>query len=190
MDFAGDLVQPEGKTMNHKLKKSLLATSCLTAISVGGAQAAIVNESSVANGDFGNTRQLANILPSNTTQINGGIPSNAGDFADYFAVSGLTPGTQVTVRLGAATGATQSFLVYTTGDYDSGSTNISSVAPATFTVSQFGSIAFGANTEGSPGTYSIFIDTPQANVPVAPSIALLGIGAAAGIRRRKHGVKK
>jgi hypothetical protein len=178
--------------MNHKLKKSLLATTCLTAISVGAAQAAIVNESSIAGGDFSNNLAGANILPSNTTQINGGIPSNAGDFADYFAVGGFTPGARVFVDLASSTGNTQTFFVYTSLDIDSPSTTIYDGEGATVTVGAAGLLAFGANTEGSQGTYSIVIEGPPATVPVPASAALVGIGAAAaaGLRRRKHGMKK
>jgi hypothetical protein len=191
MNFAVPQVQPKGKTMNHKLKKSLLATTCLTAISIGAAQAAIINESSVSGGDFSNSLSGANILPTNTTQINGMIPSNDGDYADYFAVGGFAPGTQIFVDLDG-TGNTQTFFVYTSLDPDSPSTPIYDGEGATVTVGASGLLAFGANTEGSQGTYSIFLDVPPANVPVPASAALVGIGAAAaaGLRRRKHGVKK
>jgi hypothetical protein len=192
-DFAEARVQLHGKTMNHKLKKTLLATSCLTAISIGAAQAAIINESSMPGQDFSNNLSTATSIPLSTTRVNGSIPSADGDNADYFVINGFAPGTEVFVDL-EGTGSTREFFVYTSINADSfSSATIYNGEGATVTVGALGLLAFGYNTEGDSGTYSISIDAPPAaSVPVPTSAALLGIGAAAaaGLRRRKHGDKK
>jgi hypothetical protein len=173
-----------------KLKKSLLASTCLTAITLSGANAAIVNESSVPGGDFGPFTEEATQLAPGTTQVNGAIVGN-GDNADFFYIPGFTPGSSVAVTM-SGTGAVDSFQVYTGLDPDgSPLANIFNGEGATVTVSSSGLLAFGRNTEGGEGTYSVFISAPSTSVPVAPTAALLGVGAVAiGLRRRKHGVAK
>jgi hypothetical protein len=174
-----------------KLKKSLLASTCLTAITLSGANAAIVNESSVPSGDFSNFLNLSTTqLAAGTTQVNGAIVGN-GDHSDFFYIPGFTPGSSVTLTM-SGTGATDSFQVYTGLDADSPSaTTIYNGEGAVVSVTSSGLLAFGRNTEGSPGTYSVFISAPPTSVPVAPTAALLGVGVAAvGLRRRKHGVAK
>jgi hypothetical protein len=174
-----------------KLKKSLLASTCLTAITLSGANAAIVNESSVPGGDFSNGSGAApTSLAAGTTQVNGAILGSV-DFADFFSIPGFTPGTSVNVSM-TGTGATSFLQVYTGLDLDAPITAISNSEGAAVTVTSTGLLAFGSNTEGSQGTYSVFISAPPpTSVPVAPSAALLGVGVAAiGLRRRKHGVAK
>jgi hypothetical protein len=173
----------------RNFKKTLLASTCLTAISMGAAQAATVNESAYGN-DFSNNLFTATALPSDTTQVVGSIPSVEGDFADFAQVTGLAPGSQVTVSLNGSAGAS-SIQVYTGLDLDGFSTTVyNSEGSETITIGSLGLLAFGLNTEGSPASYTINLESSQTNVPLAPTVALLGVGVAAmGLRRRKHGSK-
>jgi hypothetical protein len=171
------------------IKKTLLASSCLTALTIGSAQATVVNEAT----DFASTLGAATTLPSDTTQVNGAFD---GFDADYFAITGLTPGALVTVDFSNTTtlGPTQ-FLAYTSLDPDSAVTPLyDAEGSETLTVGSEGLVAFGQTFNcgdcATRYTINISVENPQVQVPVAPTAALIGVGVAAmGLRRRKHSAK-
>jgi hypothetical protein len=166
------------------LKKSLLAATCLSALSVGTAQSATINEGS---GDFGNTFSAATALPSDTMTVIGQLVE--GDPNDFFQIAGLTPGA-----------------VFSATSIVEGSINVAAFSTSTsatpiplngrtpsavdLLVGTDGALTFGLFTEGD-GFYQLNltpVSTPNNSVPVAPTAALIGVGAAAaGLRRRKHG---
>jgi hypothetical protein len=172
---------------SSNLKKTLLASTCLTALTIGSAQAVVVNEAT----DFANNLLGATVLPSDTTQVNGTIEASTGtDSRDYFAVTGLTPGALVSVSY---TANLSDFFAYTNFDTDAG-INIGS--GATLTVGSLGLVAFGTDIncgdvcEDVPYTVNISVRNSQTPVPLAPTAALIGVGAAAmGLRRRKPSAK-
>lgn len=69
-----------------KFMRPLLAATCLTAASVGSAQASTVIEST----DFSNTFAGANLLPVGTDVVTG-IVGPFSDLDDFFTLVGLTP---------------------------------------------------------------------------------------------------
>lgn len=76
-----------------KLARRLLATTCLTAATIGAAGAATVTEST----DFGNTFGTASVLPAGTDQVLGAAGGTSGsENVDFFKFTGLLPGSAYT----------------------------------------------------------------------------------------------
>jgi hypothetical protein len=173
------------------LKKTLLASTCLTALTMGSAQATVVNEAT----DFANSLGAATTLPTGTTQVLGSF--NFSDSGDFFALTGLTPGALVTVSyVGDAEGGPSSFNAYTSLDPDSSFTPVfDSEGSEVLTVGSAGLVAIGQSFNCGDCfnigyTIDISVQNPQVQVPVAPTAALIGVGVAAmGLRRRKHSAK-
>jgi hypothetical protein len=175
----------------QNLKKTLLATTCLTALSFGSAQAAVINENSIPGGDFSGVFATPTALPIGTTEVIGEVGVATGDILDVFSVGGFTAGSLVNVSMSSGPG-NQFLQVFTSLDPDSAVTPVfdSEGSPAIL-VGSSGTLYFSQSGRNTPGSYEITISAPPANVPIAPTAALIGAGiAAVGLRRRKHGAKK
>jgi hypothetical protein len=174
---------------SSKLKKSLLAATCISALSAGAAHAGVINESIV--GDFNGSLLNAPQLPPTTTQVIGSVGGQ--DTVDSFTITGLTPG-DVYFATPAIEGSLNQLFYYTSLSTDGGvpPDPIPNGEGEQFTVPADGNLTFGTGFfDGATANYSLtlrLLETPSNQVPVAPTAALLGIGAAAaGLRRRKHG---
>jgi hypothetical protein len=169
-----------------QLKRALLATSCLTAFAVGSAQASIYTEGP----DLSNDPDGPTALASGVTQVLGTLNApDSGDIADSFKLSGLTVGQSYTVNFsGETSGDYVLCLAGVEGCLGFGDSYTFEAQPSDMGMASL--YLFDDTGDFNSGSYNVNISATEGAVPVAPSAALLGLGLAALVgKRRKHGVK-
>ena len=168
---------------SRTLTQALLATTCLTAASVGSAHAGLVSEPP----EFPlSSPGLA--LPVGTDQVTGSLSIEGGDADDFFTFTGLSAGQQFTLTYDE-TEVAGGFLSISIP-----SLGLSRTSDGTLQ----GNVPLDGNlpvrvhaSEQGGGTYSVTLEVP-AQVPAPSTLALSAAGAALGgalgwRRRRTHG---
>jgi PEP-CTERM motif len=162
-----------------KFARGLLTTTCLTAAAAGMAQAGVVNESSVAGADFGNTFGLRNNLGAGVTEVIGAAPN--GD-VDFFSISGLLGGGAFSIS-GIYTGfANYSVLNSAQGTVSAGGGNLS---PLTGTIPNDGILVVQVSGSEGPTTYDLTLSAPTSGVPEPSTLGGVGLALAAGYALRR-----
>jgi hypothetical protein len=169
----------------QKLARTLLATTCLTAVSSGIAVGSVVNEgTSPAPADFPNTAN-GFVLPVGTTQVNGAI-NFLSDPADWFEFTGLLPLSSFSLSASApVTGYSDSVTLQNTGLGNiAGPMVFDQGVPAflgPLTVPSDGKIVVGITVNESGGNYSIFLNAslaPSSGTPEPSTLPAVGMGMA------------
>ena len=163
-----------------KFMRGLLTTTCLTAAATGAAHASILNETSVAGADFGDTFALLNSLGSGVTEVIGQI--NPSFEHDYFSISGLAGGTSYTIT-GLYTGSA-SYEVLTSGNLVLNSIN-NNPASMSGTIPGDGILVVHVAQNEQISTYDLTLTAASSGVPEPGTLAGAGLAVASGIALRR-----
>jgi len=170
---------------SRRLTQALLATTCLTAVSVGPAHASLVSEPP----EFPASEPGAALLVG-TDQVTGSLSVEGGDADDFFTFTGLSAGQKFTLTYDETEDSTGFLFVSIP------SLGLSRISDGTLE----GNVPLDGNltvrvhaSEQGGGTYSVTLEVeqPTTATPAPSTLALSAAGAALGgalgWRRRTHG---